>query len=317
MSQVPTRVSGLGDRRQRLDVEIHNCGLSVVDDISDPGGSRRSAGMGRWLSHRAGRRAKVRAVRSLSTPAGERPSPVTTHSLTYRRGRDEFSCSLPCVTLRVWALRPTIRTRAVNMAPTLAPSTYTTSPAFAAATSEAPPRAAKAATSWTALPSGVIDGGEIVLLAVKPSMWRPLFDSGAWLATCCTFAIVLTSFGRPLAGLSATTTAQIILLIGIARLAFAVVRWVPSWYVLTNRRIIEIQGVRRPLITDCGLLDIRNTAVQMSPAEKLTRLGTIVFVIDHGSQVPRTWRTIAEPEEVHARIRRAIETAIDQQGLGA
>ena len=68
------------------------------------------------------------------------------------------------------------------------PLTCATSPALAAATSEAPPHAAKAATHWTALPSGVVDGGEIVLLAIKPSMWRPLLDSAPWLIVCSTFA---------------------------------------------------------------------------------------------------------------------------------
>jgi hypothetical protein len=199
----------------------------------------------------------------------------------------------------------------------MAPLTCATSPALAAATSEAPPQASKLAAHWSAIPGGVVNGGEIVLLAIKPSMWRPVFDSALWLVGCCVLAIVLTSLGRSLAGLSATMAAQIILLVGLARLAYAVMHWVPSWYVLTNRRIIEIEGVRRPVVLDCGLLDIRNTAVRTSPAEKLTRLGTIIFIIDHGGHAPRMWRSIGQPQEVHAKIRRAIENAIDQQGLGS
>ncbi len=214
--------------------------------------------------------------------------------------------------LQVGTLRRTIRESVMNMAPL----TCATSPVLAAATSEAPPHASEAATHWSAIPGGVVNGGEIVLLAIKPSMWRPLFDSALWLVACCALAIVFTSLGRPSAGLSATTTAQIILLVGFTRLAYAVMRWVPCWYLLTNRRIIEIQGVRRPLVLDCGLLDIRNTAIHMSPAEKLTRLGTIIFIIDHGSQAPKMWRSIAQPLEVHAKIRRAIENVIDQQNLG-
>ncbi len=187
---------------------------------------------------------------------------------------------------------------------------------FSAATSEAPPRTSQAAaTAWTALPGGVLDGGEIVLLATKPSMWRPVFDSAPWLVTCCLLAGVLTWLGKPLPGLSLTATAQVVLLVAFARVGLAVVRWVPRWYVLTNRRVIDIRGVRSPRIQACLLVEIRNTYLNSSAAEKLTRLGTITFVTDEANKVSRLWQSIAKPEEVHTKIRRAIENAIDQHGM--
>jgi len=190
-------------------------------------------------------------------------------------------------------------------------------PAFAPPTTEAPPRATETTTRWTTLPSGVVNGGEIVLLAIKPSMWRPVFESASWLVACAALALALGALGRSLAGLSTSTTVQLVLLVGFARLALAIVRWVPSWYVLTNRRIIEVQGMRTGDVVDCRLLDVRNTAVVKSPLEKLTQLGTIAFVIDHEGRAPRMWQSIAKPDEVHARIRRAIENAIDQHGIGS
>ena len=39
----------------------------------------------------------------------------------------------------------------------------------AAAASESPPRAQELPTEWSDLPGGVVDGGEIVLMAIKPS----------------------------------------------------------------------------------------------------------------------------------------------------
>jgi hypothetical protein len=95
-----------------------------------------------------------------------------------------------------------------------------------------------------------------------------------------------------------------------------VVRWAPRWYVLTNRRVLDIQGVRSPRIWSCLLTEIRNTYLNASPPEKLTGLGTITFVTDHPDEPPCHWRSVAKPEEVHAKIRRAIENAIDQQGIG-
>lgn len=194
-----------------------------------------------------------------------------------------------------------------------APPKRSTSVRFAAVTSEAPPHVSEVATRWTALPGGVIDGGEIILLAIKPSMWRPLFDSVPWLVTCCVLAGVLTWLGRPIAGLSLPATAQVILLVAGARLGFAVVRWVPMWYVLTNRRILTIRGVRSPRVLACLLVDIRNTRAHSSPAEKMAHLGSITFVTDPTDETSHLWQSIVKPDDVHAGIRRAIANAMDQQ----
>ncbi len=195
------------------------------------------------------------------------------------------------------------------------PPRYSTVGSLAATASEAPPRAAKVAAALTALPGGVIEGGEIVLLAIKPSMWRPLFDSAPWVVTGCFLAGVLTWLGRPIPGLSLTVTAQAILVVALARLGLAVVHWIPTWYVLTNRRVLDICGINTPRISSCALLDIRNTCLHTSPVEKLTRLGTIIFVTDHTDKVTHLWQSIGGPRFVHAKIRRAIENAIDGHGL--
>lgn len=182
--------------------------------------------------------------------------------------------------------------------------------------SDAPSRARqRAASSWAALPGGIVDGGEIVLLAIKPSLWRPVFESAAWLVMSVLLAGALTWLGRPLPGLSQTLTAQVILLAGVIRLGIATVRWAPMWYVLTNRRVLDVCGVRSPRIWACPVIDIRNTYLNASPSEKLTRLGTLTFVTEHPDEPPRTWSSVPQPELVHDRIRRAIEQAIDQQGI--
>jgi hypothetical protein len=107
-----------------------------------------------------------------------------------------------------------------------------------------------------------------------------------------------------------------VLLIALARVGLAVVRWVPTWYVLTNRRVLDVRGVRSPRISACLLVDVRNTYLRSSSAEKLTRLGTITFITDREDTASHIWRSIAKPDVVHAKIRRAIENAIDQHGIG-
>jgi hypothetical protein len=190
----------------------------------------------------------------------------------------------------------------------IAPPKHPASPFATAGTQQG-----EMATPWT-LPVGLVEGNELIILAIKPSMWRPLLESAAWLIAGVGFAITLTVLGTPLPGLSLTTSAQLVLLVGLGRLGFAILRWVPSWYVLTNRRIIEIQGVRHPRIAATPLLEVRNTYVNFSTIEKATGTGTLSYTNVDAEQPARHWQTIPSPIEIHAQIRRAIENAIDSTG---
>ncbi len=68
-------------------------------------------------------------------------------------------------------------------------------------------------------------------------------------------------------------------------------------------------------ISACLLTDVRDTYLQCSATERLTRLGTIVFVTDQTNKVPHIWQSITSPDLVHAKIRRAIQNAADQPGF--
>ncbi len=175
------------------------------------------------------------------------------------------------------------------------------------AAAEAP--TVQAPTVAASLPGGVLDGGEIVLLAVKPACWRIAFDSAWWVLVTCLLAAVLTWTQHPFPGLPPAATAQMLILIGVARMAVAVVRWIPTWYLLTNRRVLTLQGVRRPEVTSCLLVDLRHAEVARSAAEKLTRLGSLVFSLREADVEPLLWQSIADPEAVLAQIRDAADKA--------
>lgn len=186
---------------------------------------------------------------------------------------------------------------------------------FAAAATEARPSTAEVKTAWTTLPGGVIDGGEIVILAIKPSMWRLLFDAAPWLIMCGVIACVLAGLGRPILGLSPSATAQLLMLVAVGRLAFAVLRWIPTWYVLTNRRLIDIRGVRAPRIRSSPLIDVADTYLHASTAEKTAQLGTITFELDRADEQPYVWKSIQQPAEVYARVRSTIDNAREFRNL--
>jgi len=171
-----------------------------------------------------------------------------------------------------------------------------------------------AAAAWESLP-GVLGGGENVLLAIKPSMWRLLIDSGLWLLATGLFSAIALWSRRSLPGLSVTMTAQLALFIGLVRFVIALIQWIPRWHVLTNRRIMDIRGIREPQVTSCTLVELRNTHLHSSFIERLVRIGTITFVTTSDTFRLPKWRSIANPDLVHAKIRRAIENALDHESF--
>jgi hypothetical protein len=183
------------------------------------------------------------------------------------------------------------------------------------AATAAPPVPTELATVLSALAGGVMDGGEIVLLAIKPSRWRPFFDSASWILFVLVVIAALGFTGRTVPGLSLATTAQLLLLVAFSRLAWAIAQWIPRWHLLTNRRVINVEGLRCPNIHSFPLVRIRNTYLRRSVPESTVGVGTILFVTSDASETPQVWRSVRNPSEVHARIRRAIENALDHHAV--
>ena len=186
---------------------------------------------------------------------------------------------------------------------------------FTVVLTEAPADGSRLETSWAFLPDEIVDGGEMIVLAIKPSMWRPLLDSIPWLIMAAVLSVTLAVTGKPIPGLSVSLSVQIVLALGAARLGIAIIRWVPTWYVLTNRRVMWVRGVRAPKVHSLALIEVRNTYLNATTPEKLIGLGTISLVSDEPNHAPLIWTSITRPREIHEKIRRAIENAIDQHRL--
>ncbi|MHC5108549.1 MAG: PH domain-containing protein [Planctomycetota bacterium] len=173
----------------------------------------------------------------------------------------------------------------------------------------------EALADWSALPGGVVDGGELVILAIKPSMWRPFIESSGWILACSLLAILIARMNYALPGWSLSATVQMVICVGFVRLAYALIRWIPRWYLLTNRRIMDVEGIREPRVWSCRLEQIRNTYVQATLIERILGVGNITVVTEDPNIKPRCWRAVANPDQVHAVIRRSIEDAIDRQNF--
>jgi len=162
-----------------------------------------------------------------------------------------------------------------------------------------------------AVPGHLLDGGEIVILAVKPSLWFILLTAGRWLAVialACLLAIKLQDLSG-VYGLSTVNLIRVAMVVAALRVAHDLLQWVARLYVLTNRRVMRIRGVFNVDIFECPLVKIQNTFVTLSIVQRVLRLGSVHFATAGTGQVEASWQHVGRPLEVHQKVRETIRRA--------
>jgi len=161
------------------------------------------------------------------------------------------------------------------------------------------------------IPAHLLDGGEIVELKLKPSLWFILFTSFRTLLAMALVVLLSSPLSRALGpvGLTQPVLVKIALALAAARVVVATLQWVSRLYVLTNRRIMRIRGIFNVDIFECQLARIQNTFMQLTLYERVFSLGTIGFATAGTGGIEATWENLNHPLEVHERIRTAIQKA--------
>ena len=165
---------------------------------------------------------------------------------------------------------------------------------------------ANTATEEALFPAELLEGGEVVLLAIKPSGWFVLLASWPVLATAGLIAFGMFLFEE---FFYAAGPQRAVLLVCVAagclRAIFACFQWVGRLYVLTNQRVMRICGVMRVDIFTCPLKQIGEVVLTATFLERPLRLGTLHFE-PVGGGLEADWLCIARPEEVKGQIEQAI-----------
>lgn len=159
------------------------------------------------------------------------------------------------------------------------------------------------------IPAHLLDGGEIVILAIKPSMWSILFMSSRWLIVLAAIIAASKWLAEVLPYLNPLNIVQGALVLAAARVGFALLQWVSRLYVLTNRRIMRMTGIVNVDLFECPLTKIQNTYLRLAWYERLTGVGTISFATAGTGGVEASWRHVGNPLELHERVRSAIHRA--------
>jgi hypothetical protein len=159
------------------------------------------------------------------------------------------------------------------------------------------------------LPAHLLDGDEIVILAIKPSLWFVLFVSFRWVLAMLLVILLAGMLGDRVPRVSASVIAQTAGALAAGRLGLAVLQWVSRLYVLTNRRIMRLTGILNIDLFECPLTKIQNTYLTLAWYERLTGLGTISFATAGTGGVEASWAHVNNPLELHERVRSAIHRA--------
>jgi hypothetical protein len=162
------------------------------------------------------------------------------------------------------------------------------------------------------LPPQLLQPGEVIILLIKPSPWFILLESLGALAALAAIALlarVLIFSGAGhyyVLGVSRRdATLLLTALVGL-RLFWQFLEWLSRIYVLTDRRVIRIQGVFRVHVFEADLKKLQHTEVYLSLRERLFGLGSIGFATA-GAFAEAYWRMVAKPFEVHQILRKTIE----------
>lgn len=163
--------------------------------------------------------------------------------------------------------------------------------------------------SLAALLTGhILQDGELVLIILKPSRWFILLSTLRFAAVVAILMIGSKVFDEHLPG-RALVYVEIGALLIAGRFFWATLQWMGRLYILTDLRIVRLEGVFSIDIYDCPLRKVARTRLLFSTRERLTRLGTVEIQPADDDMKLGYWQMIRRPQAVHDQIVAAINRA--------
>jgi len=170
--------------------------------------------------------------------------------------------------------------------------------------------ATPAESAGAALPQ-LLHEGEVVILAVKPSVWFVLLS--AWPAIAVAAAVAVVGYvALPMIETQITYSRRVLTMlcasVVLIQLFISCCQWIGRLYVLTNVRVLRIRGVFRVDVFQCPLSKIRQATLTATRHERLCGVGTIHFDVETPTEEP-CWLHVARPAEVNDTLQDALRRA--------
>ena len=158
------------------------------------------------------------------------------------------------------------------------------------------------------LPADLIQGSEIVILLLKPSLWFILLGSlnSLGVLAIVTIIAVWLKWQMQIGPFASADIINFAIVLAFARLLWQFFEWLGRVYVLTDRRVIRVMGVLRVHVFESPLKKLQHTELLFSIRERLFGLGTISLATA-GSGAPEAyWVMVNQPLTVHHKLIQAI-----------
>lgn len=153
-----------------------------------------------------------------------------------------------------------------------------------------------------------VPGGEMVVLALKPSPML-VFLRSMWLllGSVVVLAMAIWIGQRFDLGAWPIRISFVVCVVVAARLLWETLEWISRLYVLTDRRVVRVAGVLRRSVVDLRLDRVQHVEVHKSLRERVFRLGTLGFASAGTDRIEVVWLTVERPDEVHRIVRETID----------
>lgn len=156
------------------------------------------------------------------------------------------------------------------------------------------------------MPEKLLNEGEIVILALKPSLWFIFLVS--WPATALVASLVAVAYiGEHSLGLHIPPHLVMVVCtcLLVIQLLAACMQWVGRLYVLTNVRILRVRGVLRVDIFQCPLKQVHDVLLTATTGERFLTVGSLHFKTDCPAE-EAGWMHISKPNEVCEVVKDAL-----------
>ena len=159
------------------------------------------------------------------------------------------------------------------------------------------PSAGATVRAYPLVPQQALEDEEIIIMALKPSLWMVPLACWPILLLAVGAASLLAPPNRPvIVGLA--------LVIVALKACLAILDWLGRLYVLTNRRVLSFYGLLRPRTEQCRLEHLQDLKVASAFDERLIRVGSLRFL---GGERPRTsWDYLRHPDRLRQDVLDAI-----------
>ncbi len=166
------------------------------------------------------------------------------------------------------------------------------------------------APGLTVVPARLLDEGEIVILAIKPSGWFCVLVSLPVLVVAAAVAVGAYVAGGLLPGWPHPAAVGLVAICAAAaRLVVGWLQWLGRLYVLTNRRLIRLAGVVGEDVHQCPLKPLARAAISATWTERVVHVASMSFESDHPAAADADWAHISHAHEVHKIVSDAIAQA--------